>query len=172
MLARFSRWAYNSRQAWPSAWKKYGTFTENKEGRMPTVIPAAQLARMVTDAHNRTTELVHDLADPQLVVPHTDVVNPFLWELGHTAFFYDVFLLRILGAVNFLIEGADRLYDSFKIDHCDRWGLPLPGREETVDYKNRILEAVLSHLNGRQIGPETTYLYLLSALHEDMHGEA
>lgn len=139
---------------------------------MSTVIPASQLTLMVTDAHERTVELIHDLADTQLMVPHTDVVNPFLWELGHTAFFYDVFLLRILGSANFLLEGADTLYDSFKVDHCDRWGLPLPGREATVAYKARVLKAVLSRLDGHQPDAEETYLHLLSVLHEDMHGEA
>lgn len=139
---------------------------------MTTIIAASQLARMVTDAHERTVELVHDLADTQLTVPHTDVVNPFLWELGHAAFFYDVFLLRILGSTNFLLEGADNLYDSFKVDHCDRWGLPLPGREATVAYKTKVLETVLSRLDAHQPGAEETYLHLLSVLHEDMHGEA
>ena len=139
---------------------------------MPTVIAASQLAQMVTDAHKRTIELVHDLADTQLTVPHTDVVNPFLWELGHTAFFYDVFLLRLLGSSKFLLESAEHLYDSFKVDHCDRWGLPLPGREATVAYKDRVLKAVLGRLDSHQPDTEETYLYLLSVLHEDMHGEA
>jgi gamma-glutamyl hercynylcysteine S-oxide synthase len=139
---------------------------------MPTVIHAPQLAQMVTDAHERTIELVRDLADTQLVVPHTDVVNPFLWELGHVAFFYDIFLLRILGATKFLLEGAENLYDSFRVDHCDRWGLPLPLREGTLDYKNRVLDSVLKRLDSREPGTEETYLYLLSVLHEDMHGEA
>lgn len=139
---------------------------------MPTAIPASQLAQMVTDAHERTIELVHDLADTQLTVPHTDVVNPFLWELGHAAFFYDVFLLRILGSSKFLLEGAENLYDSFKVDHCDRWALPLPGREATVAYKARVLEAVLGRLDAHQPDAEETYLHLLAVLHEDMHGEA
>lgn len=139
---------------------------------MAATIAAAQLTRMVTDAHERTMELVHDLADTQLTVPHTDIVNPFLWELGHAAFFYDVFLLRLLGSHKFLLEGADNLYDSFKVDHCDRWGLPLPDREATTAYKARVLEAALSRLDSHQPGAEETYLYLLSVLHEDMHGEA
>ncbi|HWR21244.1 MAG TPA: selenoneine synthase SenA [Verrucomicrobiae bacterium] len=139
---------------------------------MPTTIPASQLACMVTDAHERTIGLVQDLAETQLVVPQTETVNPFLWELGHTAFFYDVFLLPVLGSTKFLLEGAESFYDSFKIDHCDRWGLPLPSREATLDYKNRVLDSVLKRLASDQPGAEETYLYLLSVLHEDMHEEA
>lgn len=139
---------------------------------MPMIVAASGLARMMTDAHERTIELVQDLADTQLVVPQTEIVNPFLWELGHAAFFYDVFLLRTLGSTTFLLEGAENFYDSFKVDHCDRWGLPLPSRKDTLDYKNRVLESALKHLGSGQPGAEETYLYLLSVLHEDMHGEA
>src|SRR3990170_3751038 len=98
-----------------------------------------QLFQLVNDARKRTLELVSDLADEQLIVPKTEVVNPFRWELGHVAFFYDVFLLRELGADRFLLEGAENLYDSFKVDHDDRWGLPLPSREATMDYLQVVL---------------------------------
>ncbi len=56
------------------------------------------LLQFVNDARKRTLELVSDLADEQLIVPKTEIVNPFRWELGHVAFFYDVFLLRELGS--------------------------------------------------------------------------
>lgn len=60
---------------------------DQREVLMSTIVAASQLARMVTDAHERTIGLVQDLADTQLVVPQTEIVNPFLWELGHAAFF-------------------------------------------------------------------------------------
>lgn len=135
-------------------------------------LPASELFQLVNDAHDRTLKLVSDLADEQMTVPKMEVVNPFLWEIGHTAFFYDVFLLRVLGAGEFLLPGAANLYDSFKVDHDDRWGLPLPSRQETLAYKQRVLDRVLDRLDSRPLDGEETYLYLLSVLHEDMHGEA
>ena len=135
-------------------------------------IPASHLLHMVTGARERTLELVSDLADEQLIVPKMEIVNPFLWELGHVAFFYDVFLLQVLGSERFLLEGAENLYDSFKIDHDDRWDLPLPSRVETLDYMRRVLEAVVDRLDSHEPSAEETYLYLLCVLHEDMHGEA
>lgn len=137
-----------------------------------TELPAAQLADSVKDAHDHTLMLIADLADEQLTVPLMDVVNPFLWEFGHTAFFYDVFLLRALGAEEFLLAGAEHLYDSFKVDHDDRWGLPLPSREETLAYKDRVLTHVLDRLDSRRLDSAGAYLYRLAVLHEDMHGEA
>ncbi len=130
-----------------------------------------RLIQMVNDARQRTLELAADLADEQFTVPRMEVVNPFRWELGHIAFFYDVFLLRELGAGRFRLEGAENLYDSFKVDHDDRWGLPLPSRTGTLDYMQAVLEDVTTRLQ-HEPGSHETYLYLLSTLHEDMHGEA
>lgn len=135
-------------------------------------LPSEQLLRVVSDARERTLELVSDLADAQLIVPKMEVVNPFRWELGHVALFYDVFLLRVLGSDRFLLEGAEHLYDSFKVDHDDRWDLPLPPREETLAYMRRVFERVVDRLGSHEPNAEETYLYLLSVLHEDMHGEA
>ncbi len=130
-----------------------------------------QLFQLVNDARKRTLELVADLADEQLIVPKIEIVNPFCWELGHVAFFYDVFLLRVLGSDRFLLEGAENLYDSFKVDHDDRWELPLPSREETLAYMRQVQDRVIERLDHDPDDRET-YLYLLSVLHEDMHGEA
>ncbi|MCC7485636.1 MAG: ergothioneine biosynthesis protein EgtB [Burkholderiales bacterium] len=124
------------------------------------------------DARERTLELVSDLTDDQLAPPLMEVVNPFRWELGHVAFFYDVFLLPVLGAREFLLKGAENLYDSFKVDHDDRWGLPLPSREETLAYMKRVQERAASRLQSGDPDGKESYLYLLSILHEDMHGEA
>ena len=135
-------------------------------------LPASELIRYVNDARGRTLELVADLADEQLTVPLMEIVNPFLWELGHVAFFYDVFLLPIFGSDKFLLKGAENLYDSFNVDHDDRWGLPLPSREETLAYMQRVFEQVVDRLGPDEPSAEETYLYLLSVLHEDMHGEA
>ena len=63
-----------------------------------------QLFQLVNDARKRTLELVTDLADEQLIVPKMEIVNPVRWELGHVAFFYDVFLLRVLGSDRFLVK--------------------------------------------------------------------
>ncbi|MFQ5683701.1 MAG: selenoneine synthase SenA [Candidatus Binatia bacterium] len=140
-------------------------------------LPSEQLVQLVNDARGRTLELVADLADEQLTVPSTEIVNPFRWELGHVAFFYDVFLLRVLGADRFLLEGAENLYDSFKVgnplagDHDDRWELPLPSREGTLAYMGQVQEHVIGRLD-HDLDARETHLYLLSVLHEDMHGEA
>jgi iron(II)-dependent oxidoreductase len=135
-------------------------------------LSTAALVRMVQDARERTLELVADLEEAQFEVPLLALVNPFRWELGHVTFFYEMFLLQLLGQTKPLLVGAEDLYDSFKIDHDDRWSLPLPSRQQTLEYMQRVLDAVVERLQGRSPSAQETYLYLLSVLHEDMHGEA
>ena len=137
-----------------------------------SALAPAVLGGWVRETRARTLQLVADLDDEQLAVPLAECVNPFLWELGHVAFFYDVFLLRPLGATAFLLPGAEHLYDSFKIDHDDRWGLPLPPRGATLDYMRRVLDATLDRLGRDAPDAGKAYLCRLAVLHEDMHGEA
>ena len=135
-------------------------------------LPTQELIDAVCETRERTLGLVADLDDEQLTVPQREIVNPFRWELGHVAFFYDVFLLRVLDQTGPVMDGGDNLYDSFRIDHDDRWSLPLPSRERTMEYMRQVLDLVIARLDSREPSAEETYLYLLAVLHEDMHGEA
>jgi iron(II)-dependent oxidoreductase len=135
-------------------------------------LPTAELVRLVQDTRERTLALVADLDEAQLNVPLLALVNPFRWELGHVAFFYEACLLQVLGQTEPLMADAEDLYDSFKVDHDDRWSLPLPSRAHTLEYMQRVLAAVVERLQGHAPSAAETYLYMLSVLHEDMHGEA
>ncbi len=136
------------------------------------ILPAAELTEAVQDARNRTLALVADLSDSRLSVPLIETVNPFLWELGHTAFFYEACLLRTLDGIRPLMTGADDLYNSFTVEHDSRWGLALPTRDGTLQYMAQVHQLVLARLDGAQPDAVDTYLNLLAVLHEDMHGEA
>ena len=116
--------------------------------------------------------MVGDLDDQQFVVPYLQTVNPLHWELGHIGFFYEAFLLGLLDGVGPIQDGAAGMYDSFRIDHQDRWVIPLPSRQETLDYLLSTKEAVEERLQLHEASAQETYLCLLSVLHEDMHGEA
>ena len=96
-----------------------------------------ELIEPMRDARRRTLALVEDLPDEKLTVSKLDIVNPFLWELGHVTFFHDAFILGYLDGDPPLLQGAERIYDSFKVDHDDRWDLPLPDRAATLDYMQR-----------------------------------
>jgi len=135
-------------------------------------IDAGQIAGWVRDARGRTFELVEDLTDEKLRVPLLEIVNPFLWEIGHVAWFQEHWVLRHVARTPPLLDGVGALYDSAAVQHDTRWDLALPTRDETREYMTAVRESVLSRLGDGDLGERETYFNLLSVFHEDMHGEA
>jgi iron(II)-dependent oxidoreductase len=136
------------------------------------MIDARELARRLLDARARTLALVEDLRDAELVVPRLDTVNPFLWELGHVAWFQEYWTLRHRHGRRSFLQECDALYDSAAVAHSTRWDLPLPSRADTLVYLQRVLECVLERLESTALTPECSYFYELAIFHEDMHTEA
>lgn len=132
----------------------------------------AELIKSLEDTRKNTLELVAGLDDDQFSMPLLEIVNPPLWEIGHVAFFYEIFVLSVLDKNKPVIDRADELYDSFKVDHDDRWDLLLPNRKETYNYLQDVFDKLINRLNGHEPSAGETYLYLLGILHEDMHVEA
>ena len=74
----------------------------------------------VIDARARTLDFVRDLSDEQMRVPLLRIINPFLWEIGHVAYFQEYWVLRHVLGRHPMREDADSLYDSAKIAHDTR----------------------------------------------------
>ncbi|HEV2879561.1 MAG TPA: selenoneine synthase SenA [Candidatus Eremiobacteraceae bacterium] len=128
---------------------------------------------LLRDARARTLAYTYDLSDAQLHVPLLDTINPFLWELGHIAYFGEFWTLRNLYGRTPIIARADQLYDSAKIPHDDRWTLPLPSRAETLAFMTQELDAVVQAAQANEATQkDTSYFHRLALYHEDMHGEA
>jgi iron(II)-dependent oxidoreductase len=128
------------------------------------------------EARLRTLELVADLDDRQLMGPQLKIVNPLRWEIGHVAFFQEFWCLRHFRGELPILKNGDQLYDSARVAHDTRWGLPLPSRRDTLDYMQRVLERVIE-LNKteteKQIdGYGQHYFLQLALFHEQMHAEA
>jgi iron(II)-dependent oxidoreductase len=94
--------------------------------------------------------------DKFLHVPLLRIINPFLWEIGHVAYFQEYWVLRHVNGRAPLIPESDGWYDSAKVPHDTRWNLPLPSRTATIRYMEAIRDNVLdriasSGLNEREI---------------------
>jgi iron(II)-dependent oxidoreductase len=126
---------------------------------------------MLLDARARTLDLVHDLEDGQLMGPRLAIINPFLWEIGHVAWFQENWVVRHYGGEALTRDDADSLYDSMKVAHDTRWDLPLPSRAETLAYMEAVLERVLARVTD-PVDPKLAYFVQLIVFHEDMHDEA
>src|ERR1700752_151496 len=130
-----------------------------------------ELSAWVRDARRRTQGLVADLDARQLLGPRLPIVNPPLWEMGHVAWFQELWVLRHAGRRPPLRADADHLWDSSAIAHDTRWDLSLPGLSETLDYMSEV-ESRVQRLLGTDALPERRYFAEYRAYHEDMHGEA
>jgi len=127
------------------------------------------LPQRLRDARRRTRLLTRDLEGPQLFGPKLAIVNPVLWELGHVAWFQELWCLRLRSDESLsdsILDRADALYDSAKVAHDTRWHLPLPSRAETIRYMEEVRDRVVDLVNCE------AYFVLLSVFHEDMHDEA
>lgn len=134
--------------------------------------PIDVLIANLKDSRVRTLALIDDLNSQQLIGPMLDTVNPLLWEIGHTAYFYEFWILRGLHGHESFLENADALYDSINIAHNDRWDLPLLTLEETKTYMQQVLDAVINVLQSDSVSEQDIYLSRYGGFHEDMHTEA
>ena len=139
---------------------------------------ATRLCGALQEARARTLELVADLTDEQLLGPRLAIVNPPIWEIGHVAYFQEYWTLRHLRRQSPLLADADALYDSARVAHDTRWDLPLPSRDETLAYMERVLDGVTKEFQGSGSAAgaarpyDQEYFLRLALFHEDMHAEA
>src|SRR5260370_1965104 len=99
----------------------------------------AQLIAWLSEARQRTLQLVADLDDDQLLGPRLEIVNPLLWEIGHVAWFQEKWVLRRGGGPSLRAHRRDP-YDSPAVAPHRPWDAPPPARRHTLRYTARGLE--------------------------------
>jgi ergothioneine biosynthesis protein EgtB len=143
----------------------------------------AQLAAALLGARDYTLSLFDQLeaagyGEPQRV-PRMDTLNPPLWELGHTAWFAEWYILREADSSHpaaarrpSLLARGDDWFDSNTVPHRARWTLGLPPAGALKTYCHEVLDRTLDKLSREAAGDAALYPYRLALAHEDMHGEA
>lgn len=125
------------------------------------------------ETDQRMGALIDDLDDEQLAVPYHRGINPPVWELGHSAFFYEYFLLRHLGQSSPRMPGYDDIWDSMEIQHRDRWrdGM-VPDRSTTMGYYQQIMDEMRTVMTSNEMSPYQRYLAEYCIAHQNMHVES
>ncbi len=131
-----------------------------------------QLAEWVTDARQRTMDLVADLDDSQLVGPLLPTVNPLIWEIGHLSWFSEKFVLRDALQEPPIVPHADAIWDSGAIPHDTRWRLKLPSRRQTLTYMTQVRDRTVERLLDPRCTDVVRHFALYAVFHEDTHTEA
>jgi iron(II)-dependent oxidoreductase len=131
------------------------------------------LIQELNNTQQKLVALINTLSDDELAMPYHPGVNPPLWEVGHSAFFFEIFILKQLDQAESFNPAMDDIWDSFNIDHEDRW-LPgmIPNREETLDYIEAIHQRILARIESKELTQDDLYLYKYAIFHQNMHIES
>lgn len=133
----------------------------------------ANLLAELEQARVRTERLICTLPEDKLDVPYHPGVNPPLWEMGHSAFFYEVFVFNLLAGTPSYDPAMDDLWDSFHVEHRDRWRSDLfPGRDKTLAYFRTIYDRMAERIHSKPLTDEDLYLYRYAIFHQNMHIES
>lgn len=132
-----------------------------------------ELLRAFDETDRRARELVTGLDRSLLEVPYDPGINPPVWELGHTAFFTEFFLLRAVADPAPRMPGHDEVWDSFEIPHDYRWrpGV-VPDLATTLDYDRRIRDEARARIESGPLDPGEHYLARYAVCHRNMHVES
>jgi len=133
----------------------------------------ASLIDALDQAHRTLADLVLSLSDRQRNVPYHPGINPPTWEWGHAAFFFEIFLLRELDNIDPIMPSMDNNWDSFNLDHKDRWqpGV-VPSVKETQEYVEAVYQRIRQRIECIPLTPKDLYLYKYCIFHQYMHIES
>src|SRR5262245_54472066 len=123
-----------------------------------------KLERDLVSSRERTVQVAADLEGERLLGPMLAIVNPPLWEIGHVGWFQEYWCLRLRSdgsRADSMLNGADALYDSAKVAHDTRWGLPLPDIKATRAYLANVLERVREKLQREPESVDLAYFVRL-----------
>lgn len=131
------------------------------------------LIQELNNTQQKIVALINALSDDELNIPYHPGVNPPLWEVGHAAFFFEIFILKALDQAESFNPAMDDIWDSFNIDHEDRWkpGM-VPSKKETLDYIEEIHQRILTRIETKALSQDDLYLYKYAIFHQNMHIES
>jgi len=121
-------------------------------------IPISEIIDWTREARRRTIEIVSDIPEEKLLDKQISIINPWLWEIGHVAWFQEHWVLRHCLGKEPIRRDADSLYDSAAVPHDTRWNLPLPSRDETIKYMLNISDSVCEQLESNSTDDALIYL--------------
>jgi gamma-glutamyl hercynylcysteine S-oxide synthase len=133
------------------------------------------LADQLTEARARTMLLLSPLTDEELRTQHDPLMSPILWDLGHIAYFEELWLTRNLqGAIQFVEMPG--LFNPFEHPRSERGLLPLPQLAHCREIMDEIRERVLARLQTTDLDAHDPllrdgYVYQMVLQHEYQHNE-
>lgn len=138
----------------------------------------AAIADLLSEARERTLELIEPLDDEQLNRVHSPILSPLAWDLGHIANFEELWLVQTIGRREPLHGELGRLYDAIENPRRTRGELPILRDAELRSYMADVRERTLEVLETVEIGADAEdpllrdgFVYGMLLAHEHQHNE-
>jgi iron(II)-dependent oxidoreductase len=136
------------------------------------------IAERLSEARQRTLDLIEPLSDEQLNRVYSPILSPLAWDLGHIANFEELWLVQTIGGREPLHGELGRFYDAIENPRRTRGELPILRDAELRDYLADVRERTLSVLNEIDLSPEADdpllregFVYEMLLAHEFQHNE-
>ena len=134
-----------------------------------------EIATLLTEARDRTLQLIETVSEEDLRAQHDPLMGPILWDLGHIGHFEALWLDRNLdGKVEFVEMPG--MYNPFEHPRRVRGALPLPTLGATLEAMAEIRDRVLERLEHVDLASDDPllrdgYVYQMVLQHEYQHNE-
>jgi gamma-glutamyl hercynylcysteine S-oxide synthase len=106
-----------------------------------------RIAAELTGARQRTGLLTDCVDEADLVLQHSPLMSPLVWDLAHIANQEELWLLREVGGREPMHPEIDPLYDAFEHPRAERPSLPLLPPPEARTYGHEVRGRVLDLLD-------------------------
>mgnify|MGYP006268011535 CR=1 FL=1 len=146
--------------------------------QVSTVSKLDQLSAKFDRVRAKTEELVAPLTPEDTVAQPVVDVSPPKWHMGHTTWFFEEFLLsryktdyqrfhpRYAYLFNSYYEGAGE-----RINRAFRGNMTRPTKEEILEYRRYVTEAMQAYLRGQSLSERELYVLEVGLSHEQQHQE-
>ena len=129
----------------------------------------------LTGARERTVLLTGSVDDADLIMQHSPLMSPLVWDLAHIANQEELWLLREVGGIDAMHPEIDPLYDAFEHPRSERPTLPLLLPDEARKYGHEVRGRVLDLLDRIRFGQTDLlndgFAFGMVAQHEAQHDE-
>lgn len=132
------------------------------------------LVDCLTEARERTLELIGQLDIDDLFRQHDPLMSPIIWDIGHIGNFEELWGVRPFH--DEVRREYDSLYDAMKVPRSVRDQLPLPAYNVVLEYLSLVRERVIERLQRADqdsADPLTRngYVWNMILQHEYQHNE-
>jgi len=136
------------------------------------------IAARLSEARQRTLELIQALDDEQLNRVYSPILSPLAWDLGHIANFEELWLVQTIGGREPLHGDLGRFYDAIENPRKTRGELPILRDAELRAYLADVRQRTLEVLEEVDLSPDSDdpllrdgFVYELLLAHELQHNE-